>query len=124
MKEKHNIDPGQKKISNMFRPVMKKTSSTVDQVTSNIDIYMKDNNLEDDPDIKDNPGCPTNKPIMKTTSNMVDQLPSHIDICLKENNFEDDLKFEYNLGCTTDRQKLEASRPPRNSLRGSFWKSF
>ena len=49
----------------MFRPVMKKTSSTVDQVTSNIDIYMKDNNFEDDPNFED--GCATDMPIMKTT---------------------------------------------------------
>ena len=51
----------------MFRPVMKKTSSTVDQVTSNIDIYMKDNNFEDDPNFEDNLGCATDMPIMKTT---------------------------------------------------------
>ena len=59
-KGEHSIDPNQKKISNMFRPKVKTTSNTVDQTTSNINIYMKDNNFEDDLVFEDNLGCTTN----------------------------------------------------------------
>ena len=52
-------DPNQKKISNLFKPIMKTTSSIVDKVPSNIDIYMEDNNFEDDLTFEDNLGCST-----------------------------------------------------------------
>ena len=38
---------------------MKTTSSPVDEIPSNIDIYKKDNNFEDDLTFEDNLGCPT-----------------------------------------------------------------
>ena len=50
-------DPKQKKISNLFKPIMKTTFSPVDEIPSNIDIYMEDNNFEDDLTFEDNPGC-------------------------------------------------------------------
>ena len=52
-------DPKQRKISNLFKPILKTTSSTVDEISSNIDIYTRDNNFEDDRTCEDNLGCPT-----------------------------------------------------------------
>ena len=96
---------------------MKTTAKEVGKITSNIDIYKKDNNFEDVPYMKDNPGSANTKQELKTTSDTVDRIPSQTDIYLRETNYEDDLKCEDYFGCTIDRQELDISRPqtPRQS---------
>ena len=89
---------------------MKTTSEEEDKITSNIDIYKKDNNFEEDPDIEDNPGSANNKQESKTTPDTVDRIPSQTDIYLRETDYEDYLKCEDNFGCTINRKELDISR--------------
>ena len=68
-------DPKQKKISNLFKPIMKTTSSTVDEIPSNNDIYIKDNNFEDDLTFEDNLGCPTDFKNFEKREDSKSQIP-------------------------------------------------
>ena len=49
-------DPKQRKITNLFKPKLKTTSATEDDISSSSNIYEKDNNFEDDLTCEDNLG--------------------------------------------------------------------